>query len=1851
MNIFLVLFFISTFDSGIEFPVADGTGVPTFKFELPLDLTYNLDISWNHKFIAYYKLKDGVVVDLEVKFFSSFQDYLLQLTFSAESRKGLKSAETASKSSQGLVPEIDLPIAFPSPVAGIIGQGGKLDVSGSQRIEFGGSKAQNLDLIKDELTPKESWLPSPEMEQHLRVNLKGTIGEKINVFIDHDSEREFDLNNTLKLEYKGDEDEIVQSVKAGNTELSLAGISLIGGSTSHKGLFGIKTEAKIGPVNLTAIASREEAENQSRDWKGGGITQRELTIDDRDFARARFFIIAPPKYINSLADPHNIYSGNPYLLPKKILSFQLYLDIEGSSDEGGNYGKTFDVPNEYYQDSVIIEDGYFVEEFENEYFVLDTTGIDSFRFAVLELFSSLSSGDLLASRWKYMDHNGDTITIGKAESDSLKDLQTIKRWRRNGAEDTSYVSWWFELKNIYSIGGADISKINIKVFKYNYGSGEDFELVPDTNITYRELLGLYTSNGRLTENVLDTTRGIILFPSSYPFLSSSLGMEPDSIYNVPKFSSDVKPKYYIWIQYEGVQTEYQLGMLNIIPGSETVLINTEKMEKGRDYNIDYDRGTIKFLTPLAEDPGADIKVNFQYVPIFQATAKNLIGTRAESKIGKLGQVSSAFLYYSTSSMDFRPRLGTEPRKIVLGEIAANITTNPEFLTLLIDHLPLVETNAPSSFSIQGNAGFSIPNPNTKGEVYIDDMEGAKSSTSLGILRSRWHYGSVPPAKQTDKFAQIQWFNPPDGIPAFKLYPQLPEHKRNEKRTVLLLALPSKDNWRFPSSATTYWTTLLTCVSTRGMDFSENEFLEVWVNGNNGVLHLDIGTNISEDHIRRDGRGDVKEPNGLLDTEDKDGNGELGPDEDVGIDGVKGDDENKESGDDWNDDYDASSQDDYSKINGTEGNSALDGEDLDLNKILNVQSDYFSFEIDLENDEPTIDNNNGWRLFRIPLNENKEVGTSSWECIKYARLWIEGLSKDEKIEIAALDIVGNKWKHSGSKSVKISVKNTDENPNEYTSPPGIELERDAYGRTEREQSLALIYNGLLDEEGSCYTIYTLPRNFIQYKSLKVWVKGTGESQFFMRIGGDELNYYEYRKAIPGNWEELEMLLETASEVKAQKSDMDTGIFVSGNWRIYGSPSFTKVGRLEFGVVNDSLIPGGTSGEIWIDELRLTDVRREVGIAGNISSSMKFADVADFSVSYKAHDQHFKSLGTFMSSGEAIGTNEEHSLSLRSNLSLNKFLPNEWRMSIPLNMGISRTKSIPKYQSNSDIILAPAQSSHQTSNTLKRDCGVSFSKSGSKNPLLKYTLDNIKGRASYGDNSSFAYTKIDSSQTYSGSVSYGISPPLPPIKIKKLELRYYPQQINLSGGYSYSWPKSYRMTVTVDTVFQDTAQDTIFLSVDTSYVNTNPVRPVRGISRSSGFSYSPVNPLKFNYSLSMTNDLNIGRSDPKTNELDTETGREERVGVSFSPSFGFISPSANYSTSYHEDHRETLDSLREVSNSNSISFGLPVNLAKTLGFLTHLRDESLDSTATMGTPHWILMWLENISKKFHMPQLSHSISRSSRFYKVIVRPPYEYRWGIWDEPTQRSSDSRNSSAITKSYGITRLGLGIGNFSISGGATHSVSNSASGNSSKKQCSENTEFPRLSLSVSGLEKLAFLRNWFNSFTVSSHYTISWKNSGYVGEDFNKVSRDMNYGFDLRPQWKQGISTVLSTSFTNGRNETKGDYPKVLLENHADFSTQVSYTFRAPTGLKIPFLSHIKWTGNLDASLTAKYSTACKENITDERKEQDSRSFSITPQGSYNFSSSITGGFNGSYTRYWNRIGTGNTRNVVLRFFAEFSF
>jgi cell surface protein SprA len=128
-----------------------------------------------------------------------------------------------------------------------------------------------------------------DFDMAIQMDVQGSIGEKLNLSFNYNTQATFDFENPVKLDYNTDafsEDEIIKKIEAGNVSLPLRG-SLIQGNQS---LFGIKTELQFGRMRLTAIASQQKSEQEEITIEGGGqIQEYEVRADEYDENR-HFFL-------------------------------------------------------------------------------------------------------------------------------------------------------------------------------------------------------------------------------------------------------------------------------------------------------------------------------------------------------------------------------------------------------------------------------------------------------------------------------------------------------------------------------------------------------------------------------------------------------------------------------------------------------------------------------------------------------------------------------------------------------------------------------------------------------------------------------------------------------------------------------------------------------------------------------------------------------------------------------------------------------------------------------------------------------------------------------------------------------------------------------------------------------------------------------------------------------------------------------------------------------------------------------------------------------------------------------------------------------------------------------------------------------------------------------------------------------------------------------------------------------------------------------------------------------------------------------------------------------------------------
>ena len=336
--------------------------------------------------------------------------------------------------------------------------------------------------------------------------------------------------------------------------------------------------------------------------------------------------------------------------------------------------------------------------------------------------------------------------------------------------------------------------------------------------------------------------------------------------------------------------------------------------------------------------------------------------------------------------------------------------------------------------------------------------------------------------------------------------------------------------------------------------------------------------------------------------------------------------------------------------------------------------------------------------------------------------------------------------SNATTFDISAVSIDENsrrePVPYVIPPGILQER-VIGTTQvtriNEQSLQMTVQNLVDGDGRA--IYkTADFDFRQYKYLKMFVHAEAaheDSQLddqdltvFFRLGTDFTeNYYEYEvplKVTPWGtaytnkeaiWPEinnLDILLEDLVEVKTHRNEAmnqpNSNVRLNyiysekkkkGNVdgrdyfhtiKVIGNPSISDVEAMMIGVRNPKRqnladIDDGQpkSAVIWVNELRLTDLNSNGGIAATGRIEATLADFGRVSVNGTYSSACFGALDSRIASN----TFEAHSaFNVATDLELGKFFENIG-LKIPMHIDYGETKITPLYNPyDADIKLKDA-----------------------------------------------------------------------------------------------------------------------------------------------------------------------------------------------------------------------------------------------------------------------------------------------------------------------------------------------------------------------------------------------------------------------------------------------------------------------------------------------------------------------------------------------------------------------------------
>ncbi|MCD6379278.1 hypothetical protein J7M07_02375 [bacterium] len=983
------------------------------------------------------------------------------------------------------------------------------------------------------------------------------------------------------------------------------------------------------------------------------------------------------------------------------------------------------------------------------------------------------------------------------------------------------------MRNIYALNMSNITRgsLDVKIEKVTKTQGSK-DIHEQTGVSYLRIFGLdqYNIMGDKTpddkvddrQGVIDYSNGFLMFPWYEPFNTPGVVLNnylPDSmsavvdtslvrnasIYDDLIISSEPPPHYFdIIIEGTSGQKSIQLNAFNIIEGTEVVRIGGVKFSKGTDYEINYTSGIVTLkgeaLGTLQSDPGAKISIDYQKEPLVGGGKNSLLGIGANYEISPNARLNAMFLYNSNGASRYKPNLDEEPSRNMAADVNGDFVFRPSWMTSLVNLLPRVDTNQESQLNLGGEVALSIPNPNTKGTAYIDNMEGIEDSDRLTLARTLWSPASPPLDPDSTSITlsspdgmEFYWFNPATTdeqeylVTSKKdLNPEIDDRENTRETTLFLKTITEStgDNWCGVMSG-----------FMGGLDLSTAQYLEMWVNdfteepsSRGGIVHIDFGE-IDEDYYQpEENRLNDENPYNWTAMEN-----------DFGFEGDNPNDRYPTSFDEST--YD-SERGVYTGINSRVQNSIHDTEDINRNGRLDENNNYYSLEFNLA-DSAMIDvrrdfgveGNKAWRMYRLDLGNMRLFGTAPRiDVIEHMRIWIENVDSiqvgenQHTLEIAALKFVGNKWRYdnirdldgnilpSGSvpaMRVKAGTMNNKDNPSLYDSPYDVEEEE---GIDIKEQSLVFEVENFADSTSFRFSkrFYGNGKDFGQYEGIEFFYHTDGSIinndnvvEFFLQIAYDSLNYYEIGVPIDGStpvgWNHVFVNLGDLTNLKIGASDsivvkpiQDSHFPGIKYWgRLLGHPSLFKVRHLYTGLRNktDEVIPQTT---FMLNDIALTDVRKDIDYAARTSFSANLGGgILSLSGNWERTGPEFRSLQ--QKSGSGVSSS---SFSFSGNSKVEHFLPTGG-FSIPMSFRYNKRISKPKYMTQSDVEISDSSVRDSLESA---SCGYGFnlklSRRGSSNFLMKHLFDNLGVGYNYSKNSSYSPTARDTSWSMSGSMNYAL-----------------------------------------------------------------------------------------------------------------------------------------------------------------------------------------------------------------------------------------------------------------------------------------------------------------------------------------------------------------------------------------------------------------------------------------------------------------------------------------------------------------
>jgi len=685
------------------------------------------------------------------------------------------------------------------PAEKIFGPGGvRIRTQGTAELKLG----VNLRSIDNPSLPERNRKTTAvDFDEKINLNVTGKVGDKVNMSLNYNTDATFDFDTkNLKLRYEGKEDEIIKLVEAGNITFP-SNNSLVKGASS---LFGVRTDMQFGKLKLQTVFSQKNSTTKSVSSKGGTqLTPFELDVanyeENRHFFLAKYF---RERYDAAMKTLPNVSSGihvtrvevwvtnktastanTRNLIALSELAESLGKGVKGTSalpqnSVGSVYSNMPAAARNIDQASAalsgIMTGGVDYEKLSSARLLNSSEYTLNAALGYISLKTALQTDQVLAVAYEYT-YGGMTYQVGEFAADHTNASEALfVKSLKNTSNNPQQANWPLMMKNVYYLA-ANVEKLKFRLdIKYKSDTaGVYLNYLP---VAKDETLLRALSCDRLDNNNkahpngyfdyvegYTVTNGRVFFPSVEPFGATleqflrGRGLSDDvvkqfsfqELYDTTRTAARQmtnKDKYLLVGQFKGSSgNTYSLGAYNVPQGSVTVTAGGVILTEGSDYTVDYSAGEVTIINQSIIDAGTGVSVSYESNSDYGMQRKTMVGFNWEYDFSKNFQIGGTLQHLSEQALTSKVTMGAEPLKNTLWGLNVNWKAESQWLTRMLDKIPLLHCTQPSQISFTGEFAHLIAGTASGTQdnaSYVDDFENATSAIDVMEPKS-WQLSSVP----------------------------------------------------------------------------------------------------------------------------------------------------------------------------------------------------------------------------------------------------------------------------------------------------------------------------------------------------------------------------------------------------------------------------------------------------------------------------------------------------------------------------------------------------------------------------------------------------------------------------------------------------------------------------------------------------------------------------------------------------------------------------------------------------------------------------------------------------------------------------------------------------------------------------------------------------------------------------------------------------------------------------------------------------------------------------------------------------------------------------------------------------